>query len=58
MDMGKDLFGWVRRVKAGIVSRWWGKSLLSLTVCELQVMGASDDLVLDAHVEAVLPLGA
>lgn len=43
---------------AGIVSRWWGKSLLGLTVSELQVMGASDDLVLDAHVEAVLPLGA
>ncbi|WP_199085391.1 hypothetical protein [Bosea sp. ASV33] len=43
---------------AGIVSRWWGTSLLNLTVSELQVMGASDDLVLDAHVEAVLPLGA
>ena len=43
---------------AEIVLRWWGKSLLRLTVSELQVMGASDDLVLDAHVEAVLPLGA
>lgn len=43
---------------ADIVARWWGKSLLRLTVTELQVMGASDDLVLDAHVEAVLPLGA
>lgn len=43
---------------AEIVARWWNKPLLSLTVSELQVMGASDDLVLDAHVEAVLPLGA
>jgi hypothetical protein len=41
-----------------IISRWWGKSLLRLSVSELQVMGASDDLVLDAHVETVLPLGA
>ncbi|RYE34815.1 MAG: hypothetical protein EOP23_03080 [Hyphomicrobiales bacterium] len=43
---------------ADIVTRWWGKPLLRLTVTELQVMGASDDLVLDAHVETVLPLGA
>lgn len=43
---------------ADIVARWWGKPLLRLAVSELQVMGASDDLVLDAHVEAVLPLGA
>lgn len=43
---------------AEIVSCWWGKSLLRLTVSELQVIGASDDLVLDAYVEAVLPLGA
>lgn len=43
---------------AEIVSRWWNKSLLSLIVSELQVMGASDDLVLDAHVETVLPLGS
>ena len=43
---------------AEIVAQWWGKSLLRLTVSELQVMGASDDLVLDAHVETVLPLGA
>uniref|UniRef100_A0A9E7ZZ69 Uncharacterized protein n=1 Tax=Bosea sp. NBC_00436 TaxID=2969620 RepID=A0A9E7ZZ69_9HYPH len=43
---------------AEIVTRWWDKPLLSLTVSELQVMGASDDLVLDAHVETVLPLGA
>lgn len=43
---------------ADIVSRWWNRPLLSLTVTEFQLMGASDDLVLDAHVEAVLPLGA
>lgn len=43
---------------ADIISRWRGQPLLSLTVTELQVMGASDDLVLDAHVEVVLPLGA
>ena len=43
---------------AEIVARWWNRPLLGLTVSELQVMGASDDLVLDAHVEAVLPLGA
>lgn len=43
---------------ADIIARWWNRPLLSLTVTELQVMGASDDLVLDAHVETVLPLGA
>jgi hypothetical protein len=43
---------------ADIVARWWNRPLLELAVTELQVMGASDDLVLDAHVEAVLPLGA
>lgn len=43
---------------AEIVARWWGKSLLRLTVSGLQVMGASDDLVLDAQVETALPLGA
>ena len=43
---------------AEIISRWWNKPLLRFTVSELQVMGASDDLVLDAHVETVLPLGA
>ncbi|MGX1742298.1 hypothetical protein ACWIEX_12155 [Bosea sp. NPDC055353] len=43
---------------AEIVARWWSRPLLSLTVTELQVMGANDDLVLDAHVETVLPLGA
>lgn len=43
---------------AEIVARWWSKPLLRLIVNELQVMGANDDLVLDAHVETVLPLGA
>ena len=43
---------------ADIVSRWWNKPLLRLAVSELQVMGASDDLVLDAHVETALLLGA
>ena len=43
---------------ADIIARWWNRPLLSLTVTELQVMGASDDLVLDAHVETLLPLGA
>ncbi len=43
---------------AEIITRWWNRPLLRLTVSELQVMGASDDLVLDAHVETALPLGA
>lgn len=43
---------------ADIIARWWNRPLLTLIVTELQVMGASDDLVLDGHVEAVLPLGA
>ncbi|MCU4180342.1 2'-5' RNA ligase family protein [Bosea sp. BH3] len=43
---------------AEIVSRWWNRPLLRFTASQLQLMGASDDLVLDAHVEAVLPLGA
>lgn len=43
---------------AEIVSRWWNRPLLRFTASQLQLMGACDDLVLDAHVEAVLPLGA
>ncbi len=42
---------------AGIVSRWWNQPLLSLAATQLQLMGACDDLVLDGHIEAVLPLG-
>jgi len=42
---------------AEIVSRWWNKPLLRLVATQLQLMGACDDLVLDSHVEAVLPLG-
>jgi hypothetical protein len=43
---------------AAIIARWWNRPLLRLTVTELQVMGAGDDLVLDSYVAAVLPLGA
>jgi len=43
---------------AEIVSRWWGRPLLRFTASELQLMGASDDLVLDAQIQALLPLGA
>lgn len=43
---------------ADIITRWWNKPLLNLAVTEFQVMGAHDDLVLDAHVETVLRLGA
>jgi hypothetical protein len=43
---------------ADIVSRWWNQPLLRLTVTELQVMGACDDLVLDGAVAATVPLGA
>ncbi|UZF93348.1 hypothetical protein [Bosea sp. NBC_00550] len=43
---------------ADIVSRWWNEPLLRLTVMELQVMGACDDLVLDSAVETTLSLGA
>lgn len=43
---------------ADIITRWWNKPLLNLAVTEFQVMGAQDDLVLDAHVEALLLLGA
>ncbi|WP_377848783.1 hypothetical protein [Bosea sp. UC22_33] len=57
-NLTEDLDAAETAALADIVARWWGKSLLSLTVTELQVMGASDDLVLDAHVETVLPLGA
>lgn len=42
---------------AGIVARWWNEPLLRLTVTELQVMGAGDDLVLDGAVATALPLG-
>ncbi|MGX5736173.1 hypothetical protein [Bosea thiooxidans] len=42
---------------AEIVSRWWNRPLLRLETTAFQLMGACDDLVLDGHVEAVLPLG-
>ena len=57
-NLADDLDAGETGALAEIIARWWGKSLLSLTVSELQVMGASDDLVLEAHVETVLPLGA
>ena len=57
-NLTEDLDAEETAALADIISRWWNKPLLGLTVSELQVMGARDDLVLDAHVETVLPLGA
>lgn len=42
---------------ADIVARFWNMTLLRMTVSELDILGASDDLVLDGTVESVLPLG-
>lgn len=42
---------------ADIVTRWWSRPLLRLSVDRLEILSARDDLVLDSRVEAVLPLG-
>ncbi len=39
-----------------MIERWWDVPLLRWTARELQVMGACDDLVLDAEIEEYLPL--
>ena len=39
-----------------LVQRWWHRSILTLDVTALWLLGASDDLVLDARVEDVIPL--
>ncbi len=39
-----------------LIGRWWDVPLLRWTVRDLQVLGACDDLVLDAQIAAVLPL--
>jgi hypothetical protein len=41
---------------AGLVERWWPQVLLRIDVTELWVLGARDDLVLDAEVRARLTL--
>jgi hypothetical protein len=40
-----------------LIHRWWHRSILTLDVTALWLLGASDDLVLDARVEDVIPLG-
>lgn len=39
-----------------IIQRWWHRPILTLDVTALWLLGASDDLVLDAKVEDVVPL--
>lgn len=39
-----------------LIQRWWDRSILTLDVNALWLLGASDDLVLDAGVEQVIPL--
>ena len=39
-----------------LIQRWWHRSILTLDVIALWLLGASDDLVLDARVEDVIPL--
>ncbi|MEN5084046.1 hypothetical protein ABE438_16320 [Bosea sp. TWI1241] len=41
-----------------LVARWWDRDLLRLTVRDLAVMGAHDDLVLDSRIVETLPLAA
>ena len=40
----------------GIIARWWDRRILTLDVSRLWHLGSSDDLVLDARVEDVIPL--
>ena len=40
-----------------LIQRWWHRSILTLDVTALWLLGASDDLVLDARVEDVIALG-
>jgi hypothetical protein len=40
----------------GLITRWWDRPILALDVSSLWHLGASDDLVLDAAVEEVIPL--
>ena len=37
-----------------LIQRWWDRSILTLDVNALWLLGASDDLVLDASVEEVI----
>jgi hypothetical protein len=39
-----------------LIQRWWDRSILTLDVSALWLLSASDDLVLDAMVEEVIPL--
>lgn len=39
-----------------LITRWWDSPILTLDVSSLWHLGASDDLVLDAAVEEVIPL--
>ncbi len=39
-----------------LVERWWDRPVLVLDVASLWLLGASDDLVLNARIEDVLPL--
>jgi len=39
-----------------LIQRWWDRSILALHLNALWLLGASDDLVLDARVEDVIPL--
>ena len=41
---------------ATLVERWWSRVLLRVEAAELWLLGARDDLVLDAQVSARLPL--
>jgi hypothetical protein len=41
---------------AALIERWWSQVLLRIEVTELWLLGARDDLVLDAEVGARLPL--
>lgn len=40
-----------------LIQRWWHRSILTLDVTALWLLGASDDLILDARVEDVIALG-
>jgi len=59
----RGLFNFVDHLEAveaaalhDLIQRWWDRSILTVDLNALWLLGASDDLVLDAGVEDVIPL--
>jgi hypothetical protein len=57
-NLTDDLDAEETQALAALIARWWDVSLLRLEATHLWLLGACDDLVLDATVSGTLPLGA